>query len=65
MKTSLILLLTPALLASALAKDAKGGLPLDSEPSFLTFYLDNDLFGGKDQDYTNGAALMDLGESGH
>ena len=70
MKTSLILLLTPALLASALAKDAKGGLPVDSEPGFLTFYLDNDLFGGKDQDYTNGARLSwisgnrDIGELG-
>lgn len=33
--------------------------PAGDEPSdhYLTFYLDNDLFGGKDQDYTAGARL--------
>jgi len=31
--------------------------PFDFGPGFLTFYLDNDLFGNRDQDYTNGARL--------
>jgi lipid A 3-O-deacylase len=31
--------------------------PFDFGPGFLTFYLDNDLFSNRDQDYTNGARL--------
>ncbi len=39
---------------SALAKDS---LSDPDDDSYLTFYLDNDLFGGTDRDYTNGARL--------
>jgi hypothetical protein len=31
--------------------------PFDFGPGYLTFYLDNDLFGNRDRDYTNGARL--------
>ena len=31
--------------------------PFDFGPGYLTFYMDNDLFGNRDQDYTNGARL--------
>lgn len=31
--------------------------PFDFGPGFLSFYLDNDLFANRDQDYTNGARL--------
>ncbi len=31
--------------------------PAFDDDGYLTFYLDNDLFGGKDRDYTNGARL--------
>ncbi|BCX50228.1 conserved hypothetical protein [Haloferula helveola] len=31
--------------------------PLADDAGYLTFYLDNDLFGGSDRDYTNGARL--------
>lgn len=31
--------------------------PFDFGPGYLTFYQDNDLFGNRDQDYTNGARL--------
>ncbi|MBK1826667.1 lipid A deacylase LpxR family protein [Haloferula rosea] len=40
--------------AMACAQDA---LSDPSDDSYLTFYLDNDLFGGTDRDYTNGARL--------
>ena len=50
-------MLLPALAASAVAKDDELVAPVYDEPGFLTFYLDNDLFGGKDRDYTNGARL--------
>ena len=49
-------LLLPCLLACL---PALGGVerPGPADESFLTFYLDNDLFGGSDRDYTNGARL--------
>lgn len=31
--------------------------PFDFGPGYLTFYQDNDLFGNRDQDYTNGTRL--------
>ena len=37
--------------------------PFDFGPGFLTFYLDNDLFGNRDQDYTNGARLAWISSS--
>lgn len=36
---------------------ASNDVPFDFGPGYLTFYLDNDLFGNRDQDYTNGARL--------
>ncbi|MGB6223402.1 lipid A deacylase LpxR family protein [Haloferula sp.] len=44
--------------------------PEVDQEGYLTFYLDNDLFGGEDRDYTNGARLSwisgnrDIGEFG-
>ncbi len=49
---SFLLVVTPSL---ALAQ-AFNFLP-DRGAAYLSFYLDNDLFGGSDQDYTNGARL--------
>ena len=49
---SLLLVVMPGL---ALAQ-AFNFLP-DRGNAYLTFYLDNDLFGGSDQDYSNGARL--------
>jgi hypothetical protein len=45
--------------ASALAEESA-----DSEAAggYLTFYLDNDLFGGTDRNYTNGARLSWISE---
>ncbi|PAW61719.1 MAG: hypothetical protein B9S37_04600 [Verrucomicrobiia bacterium Tous-C3TDCM] len=44
-------------LSTSIAKaDRESPLP-DFGPGYLTFYLDNDLFANKDQDYTNGARL--------
>lgn len=46
--------LTPVFAAPEIAPDR----PLrDDSQGYLTFYLDNDLFGGSDKDYTNGARL--------
>ena len=50
--SALLLFVTPSI---ALAQ-AFNFLP-DRRDAYLTFYLDNDLFGGSDQDYTNGARL--------
>lgn len=36
---------------------AANEVPFDFGPGFLTFYLDNDLFADRDQDYTNGSRL--------
>jgi hypothetical protein len=57
MKIHSLLILVPALAMSAWAKEGELAPRVDEEPGFLTFYLDNDLFGGNDQDYTNGARL--------
>ena len=34
-----------------------------NERGYLTFYLDNDLFGGTDRNYTNGARLSWISEA--
>lgn len=39
------------------AREARDNPLPDFGPGYLTFYLDNDLFADKDQDYTNGARL--------
>lgn len=51
------------LLASVNVAFADRNSPLpDLNGGYLTFYLDNDLFGGEDQDYTNGARLSWISE---
>lgn len=55
MKSTRLFLFSLALTGSALA-DGYNSLP-DFGQGYLTFYLDNDLFGGEDRDYTNGARL--------
>src|SRR5687767_1290707 len=45
-----------ALVLPAMAVDQDAALP-DRGDGYLTFYLDNDLFSGTDEDYTNGARL--------
>lgn len=57
MKIPPILVLLPLIGAAALAKDREARPRTTDEPPYLTFYLDNDLFGGNDRDYTNGARL--------
>jgi len=49
---SLLIVATPSITLA----QAFNFLP-DRGNAYLTFYLDNDLFGGSDQDYTNGARL--------
>ncbi len=49
------------------AQERADGRPADHAESesgeYLTFYLDNDLFSGEDQDYTNGARLSWISEN--
>lgn len=48
--------LAPLFSHAALPQDRDTPLP-DFSGGYLTFYFDNDLFGGSDQDYTNGGRL--------
>ena len=58
----------PILLLCALIPLASGTTAADADPGlpggdgYLTFYLDNDLFGGTDRDYTNGIRLSWISE---
>lgn len=46
------------------AADGGPAEPFESESGqYLTFYLDNDLFSGEDQDYTNGARVSWISEN--
>ena len=60
----LTMLLAGALLAGAPALRAAEGSPVApvAGRGYLTFYLDNDLFGGTDRNYTNGARLSWISE---
>lgn len=56
---SLILAWSPVSWCQQADKEGSGS----SSRGFLTFHLDNDLFSGEDQDYTNGARLSWISEN--
>lgn len=56
MKIILFVTMTAGGLSQTVAHAARE-TPFDFGPGSLTFYLDNDLFGNRDQDYTNGARV--------
>ena len=67
-KNHLAAVTTPLLLAISLphlahSKEPPNFIsPPENKPSYLTFFLDNDIFAGRDQDYTNGARLSYITE---